>query len=264
MEGTALDSTVECVVNVSEGRRLDVVDSLADAAGGDLLDVHSDPSHNRSVLTVVGERAPRDIASAAVETIDLREHDGVHPRFGVVDVVPFVALGDGGLDDAVAARDSFAAWAGAAMDVPCFLYGPDRPLPEVRRRAFRDLLPDTGPAHPHLTAGALAVGAREVMWLATDDVEVARAIAREVRGPAVRALGLAVAGHAQVSMNLVAPDVVRPSDVYDRVAARAPVARAELVGLVPGSVLDATPEDRWAELDLAADRTIEARLAARG
>jgi glutamate formiminotransferase len=138
----------------------------------------------------------------------------------------------------------------------------------VRRRAFRDLPPDVGPDEPHPTAGAVAVGARGVLvaynlWLASADVDLARAIARELRGPAVRALGLAVDGHAQVSMNLIDPDAVGPADVYDRVSALTHVARAELVGLAPRAVLDATPESRWEQLDLAPDRTIEARVAAR-
>ena len=83
---------LECVVNISEGRDLAVVAAIAGAAGRDLLDVHSDAHHHRSVLTLVGEEAPRAVATVAVERLDLRGHDGVHPRLGVVDVVPFVAL----------------------------------------------------------------------------------------------------------------------------------------------------------------------------
>ncbi|HKH05810.1 MAG TPA: hypothetical protein VKA65_11645 [Acidimicrobiales bacterium] len=259
---------LECVVNVSEGRRPEVVAALAGAAGDDLLDVHTDPDHNRSVLTLVGEDAPRAVARAAVERLDLREHDGVHPRLGVVDVVPFVPLDDRTMADARTARDNFAAWLAGELGVPSFAYGPERTLPEVRRRAFRDLAPDAGPPVPHPTAGAAAVGCRPVLvawnvWLTEPDVALARRVAAAVRGPHLRALGLPVAGGAQVSMNLLSPDVVGPAEAWDRVAALAPVDRAELVGLVPGSVLARIDPARWGRLDLAEERTIDHRLAAR-
>jgi glutamate formiminotransferase len=196
----------------------------------------------------------------------------VHPRIGAVDVVPFVALGSTPFARAVEARDAFAAWAGSALSLPCFLYGPERSLPDVRRGAFTSFPPDAGPPAPHPTAGACAVGARPVLvaynvWLAGAGLDTARAIARSLRGPAVRALGLQVgpgAADVQVSMNLVDPAAFGPAEAYDAVRAEAPVARAELVGLVPRSVLEATPQDRWTELDLAEDRTIEARAEALG
>jgi glutamate formiminotransferase len=260
---------LECVVNISEGRRPEVVAAIAATAGVDLLDVHRDADHNRSVLTLVGEDAPRSVATAAVDRLDLRSHDGVHPRIGVVDVVPFVALGETPADEAVAARDRFGAWAAAALSLPGFAYGPERTLPDIRRRAFADLTPTWGPAAPHPSAGAVAVGARPLLvaynlWLAPGtDLAVARRVAGEVRRPGVRTLGLAVGDEVQVSMNLVDPLVVGPADVWDAVAGRAAIARAELVGLVPAAVLERTPRHRWAELDLAPDRTIEARLGGR-
>ncbi|HEX9258694.1 MAG TPA: hypothetical protein VF855_04095, partial [Acidimicrobiales bacterium] len=101
------------------------------------------------------------------------------------------------------------------------------------------------------------------VWLAEPDVELARRVAAAVRGPHLRALGLAVGTRAQVSMNLIDPDRLGPAEAYDSVAALAGVAGAELVGLVPDAVLRGVDEGRWHELDLAADRTIEARLARR-
>ncbi|MGI9023892.1 MAG: hypothetical protein ACR2HV_11800 [Acidimicrobiales bacterium] len=190
---------IECVVNISEGRRRDVVDDVASAAGGCLLDVHVDPHHNRAVLTLAGgdlEAAVRAVASLAVAAIDLRDHAGVHPRIGAVDVVPFVPLRDTPLDEAVAARDRFAAWVASDLGVPAFTYGPERSLPEVRRRAFVDLAPDAGPPSPHPSAGAVCVGARPALvaynvWLGPDaDLATARAVADAVRGPKVRAPGL--------------------------------------------------------------------------
>jgi glutamate formiminotransferase len=259
---------LECVVNVSAGADPGEVRSIAAAAGDDLLDVHSDPHHNRSVLTLVGEDAPRRVARAAVDLLDLRRHSGVHPRFGVVDVVPFVPLDDATLDDAVAARDRFLAWMAGELGVPGFAYGPERPLPDVRRRAFRDLDPDAGPARPHQTAGAVAVGARDVLvawnlWLTEPDLERARQVAAVVRGPHLRALGLHVGERVQVSINLVAPHEVGPAEAWDAVAAHVAPAGAELVGLVPASVLDRTDPERWSQLDLDRERTIEARLRRR-
>jgi len=264
---------LECVINVSEGRDAAAIAAIASAAGRDLLDVHSDPHHHRSVLTVVGEVAARAVASRAFDLLDLRDHDGVHPRLGVVDVVPFVALDGSEPADALDARDRFVAWFTVEHGVPCFRYGPERTLPDVRRHAFRTLAPDAGPGAPHRTAGACAVGARSLLvaynvWLAEPDLERARGIAAAVRGPAVRALGLQVGDRVQVSLNLIDPELLGPGEAYDLVATMADefgaaADGAELVGLVPDAVLRREPTQRWSELDLSAERTIEARLATR-
>jgi glutamate formiminotransferase len=256
---------LECVINVSEGQDGAALDELAAACGDALLDRHADPDHHRSVFTVVGEDAPRALARVAVERLDLGRHRGVHPRLGVVDVVPFVPLGGTPTDDAVAARDAFARWAAETLDLPCFLYGTERTLPEIRRHAFTDLAPDVGPSAPHPTAGACCVGARGPLvaynvWLAEADVGLARTVAAAVRSPAIRALGLVVGRRVQVSLNLVDPIAVGPAAAYDAIAALVPVAGAELVGLLPAAVLQGVPTERWAELDLGPDRTIEARL----
>jgi glutamate formiminotransferase len=184
-----------------------------------------------------------------------------------------VALAGSEPADARRARDAFATWFADAHRVPCFLYGPERTLPEVRREAFESLAPDRGPARPHPTAGACAVGVRPALvaynvWV-TGDLTRARRVAAAVRGPGVRALGLAVGDRLQVSMNLIDPRAVGPAAAYDAVVAAAldagiEATGAELVGLLPEAVLATIPSGRWAELDLAADRTIEARLALRG
>lgn len=259
---------LECVVNVSEGRNRRNVAAIADAAGDDLLDLHVDPHHHRCVATVVGEDAPRALAVAAVERLDLRRHAGAHPRLGVVDVVPFVAL-DGDDRAAAAAADRFATWLGDHLAVPAFRYGGALSLPDVRRGAFTSVRPWAGPTGPHPTAGATAVGHRGVLvaynvWLANPDLTLARSVARRVRQPGLRALGLRVGDRVQVSMNLLDPASLAPDRAFDAVAALAPVAGAELVGLVPEAVLRAVPSDRWRSLDLSPSQTIEARLAARG
>lgn len=253
-------------MNISEGSRPHVVTTIASSASGSLLDVHSDVHHNRSVLTLVGEEAPRAVARAAVAQLDVRRHQGVHPRFGVVDVVPFAPLAGSTLADAVAARDRFLEWLAADLEVPGFAYGPERSLPDVRRLAFAALPPDRGPSLPHPSAGATAVGARPVLvawnvWLAEPDLALAQRIARDIRGPQLRALGLPVGARVQVSMNLVSPDELGPAEAWDLVAERAAVAGAELVGLVPRSVLERIDRARWAELDMAEGKTIESRLA---
>lgn len=206
----------------------------------------------------------------------------------MLDVVPFVALGATPPAEAVAARDAFCAWAGVDLALPCFLYGPlpdgtVRTLPDVRRHAFSSLAPDAGPPVPHPTAGAAAVGSRGVLvaynlWLAGGDGPgapaggetigaLARALARSLRGPAVRALGFELPSGVQVSCNLVDPATVGPAEIYDAVTERLAgtgiaVARCELVGLVPASVLGRIPPERWPSLDLGAERTIEARVEA--
>jgi glutamate formiminotransferase len=269
----------ECVVNLSEGRRPAVIADLAQAAGPVLLDVHTDADHNRSVFTLAGPagalaEAVRALATAAVARLDVRAHQGVHPRIGVVDVVPWVTLSGwpveaGPLEPAVELRDAFADWAGYQLQLPCFLYGPERTLPQVRAQAWHSLAPATGPPFPHPRAGATAVGARPPLvaynlWLATADLDAARALAASLRGPAVRALGLPVGDAVQVSCNLIDPLRVGPAAVFDAVATRSAVERAELVGLVPARVLAAIPEHRWPELDLDRSRTIEARLERAG
>jgi glutamate formiminotransferase len=283
-------ASFECVVNVSEGRDGSVIDAIASAGGEHLLDRHSDAEHHRSVLTLGGpldaiEAAARAVAAVAVAAIDIRTHVGVHPRRGAVDVVPFVPLG--GADGegeawcrALEARVRFAEWAGSELGVPCFLYGPERTLPDIRRQAFSSLTPDSGPPTPHPTAGATAVGVRPVLvaynvWIADRDrgpagevLSVARALAAELRGPSIRSLGLALASGAQVSCNLIDPSGAAITRVYDTVAAGAraqgyPVVRAELVGLVPEATLRAVPRPRWAEMDLGEKRTIEYRMLER-
>jgi glutamate formiminotransferase len=280
-----------CVINLSEGRDPGLLGYLAGVAGASLLDVHADPHHHRSVWTLAGpdvHDAARALAAAAVERLDIRHHVGVHPRIGAVDVVPWVhlqpasagELGPADIGPAVEARRSFATWVGG-RGLPAVCYGPadgavpERTLPEVRRRLWRDLRPDTGPDAPHPSAGAVAVGARPALvaynlWLADTGADaraalgVARAVAAAVRGPAVRTLGLAVGDAVQVSCNLIDPWEVGPGAAFDAVASRVAVERAELVGLVPAAVLAADPRERWPELDLGPARTIEARLEQAG
>lgn len=271
---------VACVPNFSEGRDPAVIkrisDAIRSAEGVRLLDVHMDAAHHRSVFTFVGPpQAVVDAAVAgarpAVEMIDLRRHQGVHPRMGAVDVIPFVPLGGATMPMCVALAQGCGRRIGEELGVPVFLYGeaasrPERRnLAEVRRPRFeglRDLVgsapawaPDFGPGRLHATAGATAVGARGPLialnvYLDTPDVAVARAVARAVRErdgglPGVKALGffLAERGRAQVSMNLCDPGRTSMKQAFDAVAREAAARGAaavssELVGMVPEAHFD--------------------------
>jgi glutamate formiminotransferase / 5-formyltetrahydrofolate cyclo-ligase len=268
----------ECVINISEGRNLDLLDDLHVNAGESLRDLHADPSHNRSVFTLINdaESLLSDVCSliaGAFDALDLRTHEGVHPRFGVVDVVPFVALDPESPSRALALRDDTAQWISENFNVSVFLYGliggSERTLPEVRKHAFHDLAPDLGPTAASPKLGAVAVGARPVLvawniWLAGVSRDATRALVKAVRRPEVRSLAFRAGEHTQVSCNLIDPLVVGPAIVYDEVAQLLPVGgeivRCELVGLVPRAVLDAVERGRWEQLGLSANQTIESRL----
>ena len=292
---------VESVPNYSEGRRIEVVDRLAaavrQAPGAYLLDRTSDASHNRSVLTMAGEAAAIERAleatlAVAIETIDMERHTGEHPRIGAVDVIPFVPLGSTTIDDCIALARSFGARVADRFGLPVYLYAratsrPDRVrLADVRRggyEAVRDQIgdpaadrrPDFGPARTHPRAGAVAVGARPflIAWninLETNDVEVAKRIARRVREsggglPAVQGNGfmLAELDAAQVSMNLLDFETTPMWRVFDEVGRLAAeegvgIRESELIGLAPEAAFDAVA----AHAGTAAAASTEARFAA--
>jgi glutamate formiminotransferase / 5-formyltetrahydrofolate cyclo-ligase len=220
------DRLVESVPNISEGRRLDVVDRLAAAIASvpavHLLDRTSDASHNRSVFTLAGPAAAvsdalEQLVAGAIRDIDMDEHSGEHPRIGAVDVIPFVPLADTTMDEAVELARAFAVRIAGRFDLPVYLYAAaarrsDRvKLADVRRGQYEGLKveitqhgrePDAGPARMHPSAGAVAVGARPFLIayninLDSDDVELAKRIARRVREsggglPKLQANGFAV------------------------------------------------------------------------
>ncbi len=265
---------LECVVNISEGRDDAIVTKIVERAGVACVDHHRDTWHNRSVLTLLGPDvfdAAFEVARATVELCDFAGHEGVHPAIGALDVVPFVPIGGAGfgssidLSEARSARDAFITSAADELALPCFAYGPERSLPEVRRDAFGVLAPTNGVPSPHRSAGGCCVGARPSLvayniYLDVPAVRLARAVAASIRSREVKALGLQVGDEVQVSCNLVAPWLVGPADVVDMVAALEGVHHTELIGLIPDSALRVIARSRWAELDLDPDRTIEARL----
>jgi glutamate formiminotransferase len=267
---------LEAVPNVSEGRDPAVIRSIRDGFGGpgvSVLDVHSDPDHHRSVFTLAGpdeslvDALVRGLARA-LELVDLRSHEGVHPRVGVVDVVPLVPLVPDDMEAAKAAALTVASRIGEELRLPVLLYGEvgegRRPaffrrggLTELARRVEAgEVLPVAGPRRLDPCSGAVLVGARAPLvaynaLLSTDDVDDARAIAAAVREssggmPGVQAIGLHLprAARAQVSMNVVDLDRAPLHEVVERVerealARGARVVEWELVGLVFQRVLDA-------------------------
>jgi glutamate formiminotransferase len=267
---------LEAVPNASEGRRAEVVSAIGSAFAQDavLLDTHADADHNRSVFTLAaeeGELVESLLAgiAAAVERIDLREHVGVHPRVGAVDVVPVVPLASESMERAKSVARLVAARVGEELRLPVFLYGQvgderRRPayfrrggLDELRRRVDAgELVPDEGPGEVDPRSGAVLVGARHALVaynldLTTEDARIAQAVAASVRESSggmrgVQAIGLRLpgSGRTQVSMNVIDVDAAPLHEVVERVRREASargvsVSGGELVGLVPERVVAA-------------------------
>jgi glutamate formiminotransferase / 5-formyltetrahydrofolate cyclo-ligase len=269
---------IESVPNISEGRNSALITGITNAlgaiTGARVLDVQSDPSHHRSVLTLAGERAPLKQAvlrlyEEAIAAIDLRQHRGEHPRLGAVDVCPFIPIEGASMADCVELAREVAAEVAERFGVPVFLYEEAasaparRNLEDIRRGEFEGLpakmrlpewAPDFGPAAPHPSAGATVIGARMPLIayninLATDRLDVARKIASGIRMSSggfrfVKAMGIELKDRevVQVSMNLTNYEktpIFRVFEVVKREAARygVNVLESEIVGLVPSAAL---------------------------
>lgn len=264
---------VECVPNFSEGRRRDVIEAVVAAVravpGVTVLNVQSDESHNRTVLTFAGAADP--VAGAvialvekAVALIDMNQHRGEHPRLGAVDVVPFVPIGQTTMEECVALARRVADQVWKQLRVPVYLYAeaatsPRRVrLPDIRKGEYEGLVekmrqpdwaPDVGEPRPHPTAGAVVIGARRPLIayninLHTTDVGIARAVAKAVRESSggltgVQAMGVtAASGQAQVTINALDHARTPLHRIFDLVRIEAErfgiaVAESEVVGLVP-------------------------------
>lgn len=293
---------IECVPNFSEGRRPEVVkairDAIASVNGVSILDSSSDESHNRSVITFV---APIDSAvdaafagiREAAALIDLRQHQGEHPRIGATDVVPFVPLEDATMDDCVGLAKKLGERVGKELGIPVFLYerAASRPartnLADVRRGQFeglRDELgtnpdrePDFGPNKIHESAGAVAIGARpflvayNVYLGPASNLALAKSIAKQVRESsggfkAVKGLGLEVDEQAQVSMNLVDTDQTPLHTVFDFISDKAraegvEVTWSEIIGLVPEKVLFEASKNHLKLVRFTTDQVLERQVA---
>jgi glutamate formiminotransferase len=292
---------IESIPNVSEGRRPEVVDALVAALSGTpgvrLLDRSSDASHNRSVLTLVGDApslkaATLALVEAAVNAIDLRTHKGEHPRLGAVDVVPFVPIEGVTMADCVALAKEVGAEVASRFGVPVYLYeeASDNPLrrnlEDIRRGEFEGLrakmassgwTPDFGPAAPHPSAGATVIGARMPLIayninLATDRLDVARKIAAAIRYSSgglryVKAMGVKLEDRnlAQVSINLTNYEKTPMFRVFEMVRREAErygvnVLESEIVGLVPSAALVAAAEFHLQLERFSPEQVLENRL----
>jgi len=292
---------IECVPNVSEGRRADVVETLVSAIrsvpGVRVLDSSSDPSHNRSVLTLAGEAGPLQAAilalfEKALAVIDLRTHTGEHPRLGAVDVVPFVPIEGVTMAECVTLAREIGRAVAERFGVPVYLYEEAatnparRNLEDIRRGEFEglaekmrkpDWAPDFGPPAPHASAGATVIGARMPLIayninLATDRLDVAKRIAAAIRHSSggfrfVKAMGIALEdrGIVQVSMNLTnfeKTPIFRVFEVVRREAASygVNVLESEIVGLVPAAALVGTAEYFLQLSAFKPEQVLEARL----
>lgn len=291
---------IECVPNFSEGRDPRVIDAIATAitaARGRVLDRSMDAWHHRAVITFVAD--PHDIVNAAFaairsarDHIDLSTHDGVHPRIGAADVVPFIPLDGATMDDCVRAARALADRVGSELQIPVYLYeqaaqhAQYRNLADVRRGGITELartigssrMPDAGPRTLHPTAGAVAIGARN--FLGAFNVFIghesclpqAKAIATRIRAAngglaGVKALALIVDGQAQVSMNITDLDAVSLHDAFDAVATAArehgiDVTHSEIIGLVPQRCLELGFGDRIKLRNTRETVSLEHRIAA--
>jgi len=290
---------VECVANFSEGRRRDVIETIAraiaDRAGVHVLGAEGDVDHNRSVVTFIG--APEDIALAAFEgirvaadLIDMRGHRGQHPCIGVADVIPFVPLRNVTMAECVDLARSTGARVGAELGLPVFLYGEaalqeaNRELAALRRGGYAGLkitMAKREPPHPDFGprilggAGGCIVGARQILiafnvFLNSADVKVAKAVARSIREssggmPCVKALGLLVRGQAQVSMNLTDYRVTSMVAVFERIRKEAEcygaqIESSEIIGLIPGEALAGTSISELRIANFAPEKVLERHL----
>ena len=293
---------VECVPNFSEGKRKDVIEAIIDEVRKrkdvEILDYSSDPDHNRTDITFVGEpeavkNAALALALKCVELIDMNKHKGEHPRMGAIDVVPFVPISGVTMEECVKLAHDFAKEFAEKSGVPCFMYEeaatrPERKnLADVRRGEFEGLkkeigknperAPDYGPNRIHPTAGATAVGARFFLIafnvnLGTSDLAIAKNIAKAVRHSSggyryVKAMGFEIKerGIVQVSMNLVnyqKTPIFRVFETIKNEAARygVPVIGSEIIGLVPMEAL-VDVADYFLRLEnFSIDQVLEKRL----
>ncbi|MFZ5825919.1 MAG: glutamate formimidoyltransferase [Bacillota bacterium] len=295
------NAIIECVPNFSEGRRPEVIEAIAGAIaaqGVKLLGVSADADHNRTVVTFVGK--PEEVVRAAVrgaevaqKLIDLTQHQGNHPRMGAVDVIPFIPISGCDMKDCVALARQVGEILGSQLNIPVFLYEdaatrPERRnLADVRRGEFEGLrakigtdpakTPDFGPNAIHPTAGATAVGARMPLIafnvnLGTNDMEIAKKIAKAVRGSSgglvgCKALGIELKerNQVQVSMNMVNYKDTPLHRAFELIRIEAerygvPVVGSEIVGLVPMDALVGVARHYLRLEGFKSDQVLEKRL----
>jgi len=289
---------LECIPNFSEGKSRDtverIVETLRPIDGVTILDYSMDPDHHRSVITFIGipedvERAAATACDKAVELIDMQEHDGVHPRNGAVDVVPFVPIQDMDMSEAVEVAHRFGKAFAERNNIPVYFYAEAalnparRRLPFLRTGGYEMLkekihdplwLPDAGPALFNPRSGATAVGARIPLIafninLDTDDIAIAKTIARSIRQSSgglqcVQAMGVPLKSRkiVQISMNLTNYKKTSIRTVFDTVKEKAAafgvdILESELIGCLPQEALEGIKPEYCLLCDFSEDRIIE-------
>lgn len=307
-----MNKIIECVPNFSEGRDQGKIKTIVDAAlrqvypersrGAQgkvkILDIESDPDHNRMLTTIVGEpekvfRSVWEMIKKATELIDMEKHQGEHPRIGATDVVPFIPVSGVSMEECVNLAKRLGKKVGEELKIPVYLYEaaatrPDRVnLADVRKGEYEglkeeietnsDRKPDFGPSKMHPTAGAMVVGARKFLIafninLDSKNVQIAKDIAKIVREkdggfPAVKALGFEIAdkGYVQVSMNLCNFEKTNMDVVFRKICQEAEkrgvkVLGSEIYGMVPKMALEGISLEELQLIDFKKEQILEERL----
>ena len=295
-----MNKIIECVPNFSEGRRISVINKIANSArkikGVKVLDVEWDKSHNRSLMTIVGE--PQKVAQAAYEAIktateliDMNKHSGEHPRIGATDVVPFIPISKVTTDECVVLSNELGKKVAKELNIPVYMYEAsakraDRVnLADIRKGEYEGLRdeieknperkPDYGSSKIHPTAGAIVIGARKFLVaynvnLDTKNIEIAKIIATKIREkggglPKVKALGFNVGGYAQISMNLVDFEITNFDEAYRVIEKEAKkhkvkIKSSEIYGMIPLAALVRQVRMTFKAVDFTSNQILEKRI----
>ncbi len=291
---------IECVPNFSEGRRVSVINKIANSAkkipGVRVLDVEWDKSHNRSLVTIVGSpqstlKAVFEMVKTATKLIDMRKHKGEHPRIGATDVVPFVPVSGVSLKECVVLSNKLARTVSSKLKIPVYMYEASAKrndrinLADVRKGEYEGLKieiesnpsrkPDYGPSKMHPTAGAIVIGARKYLIaynvnLDTKDIKIAKEIAGKIREkdgglPGVKALGFKVGGYAQISMNLVDFEKTNFDEAYREIEKWAKkfkvgIKSSEVYGMIPMEALVRAVKKSFKAKGFSSEQVLEKRL----
>jgi glutamate formiminotransferase len=291
----SMQKIVECVPNFSEGRDLEIVNAIFNAAktikSVKVFELESNKDHNRCLFTIVGEpdavlASVYESIKVATKLIDMEKHTGEHPRIGATDVVPFVPVSGVTMEECVELARKLGKMVGDELKVPVFLYEEaatkpaNRNLADVRHGEYEGLKdkmnePDFGPDKMHLTAGAVVIGARKYLVafnvnLDTEDIEIAKKIASAIREkdgglPGVKALGFEVDGRAQVSMNLVDFEKTNFDIAYHAIEVEAEkmgvkIKNSEIYGMIPLESLVNAVKSTFKADTFKSDQVLEKRL----
>jgi len=295
-----MQKIVECVPNFSEGRNLAKIKKIADSAkkikGVKVLDTEWDKSHNRSLVTIVGDpasvlKASFEMIKTATKLIDMRSHKGEHPRIGATDVVPFIPVSGITTKECIELSNKLAKMVSTKLKIPVYMYEASAKrkdrinLADVRKGEYeglkveietnKDRKPDYGPSKMHKTAGAVVIGARKYLVaynvnLDTKNIDIAKKIASRIREkdgglPGVKALGFDVNGYGQVSMNLVDFEKTNIEKAYSEIEKlskkyKVGIRDSEIYGMIPMDALVLAVKNMLKAKDFKSNQVLEKRL----